>query len=74
MSGISGMNGAISSAIYGINQGLSALSNDTQTVASNGPDVGAIVDASQQKLAIEASVKTLAIANQTLGNLLDLFA
>jgi hypothetical protein len=74
MNGISSMNSAISSAIAGINNGLSGLSNDAQTIAANGPDVGAMVDASQQRLAIEASVKTLAIANQALGSLIDVFA
>jgi hypothetical protein len=74
MNAMSQTNSAISSATYGINTGLSNLSNDAQAVASNGPDVGAMVDASQQRIAIEAAAKTLAVANQTLGSLIDLFA
>ena len=74
MNAMSQTNSAISSATYGINTGLSNLSNDAQAVASNGPDVGAMVDASQQRIAIDAAAKTLAVANQTLGSLIDLFA
>lgn len=74
MSGISSMDSAFSSAVSGINNGLAGLSNDAQAVATNGPDVGAMVDASQQRLAVEASAKALSVANQTLGNLIDLFA
>ncbi|HEX4376149.1 MAG TPA: hypothetical protein VHZ99_03245 [Steroidobacteraceae bacterium] len=74
MNGISGTNSAFSSAVSGIDNGLAGLSNDAQAVATNGPDVGAMVDASQQRLAVEASAKALSVANQTLGSLIDLFA
>jgi hypothetical protein len=70
---------AAQNALAGINQGMANLSRDAQVVAqgsvANGNRVtDALVDAQQQKLDVEASVKALAIADQTLGSLLDIKA
>jgi hypothetical protein len=74
------MNG-ISSAVAGINSGLANLASDAQVVAAqlvgadNGASVvGALVDATQQRLAVDASAKVLASEDQTLGSLIDVFA
>jgi hypothetical protein len=61
---------------------MANLNRDSQTVAdsilSSGGDssavTGALVDAQQQALNVEASAKALAITNQTLGTLLDVHA
>jgi hypothetical protein len=82
MSGISGIgfgSTAVRNAQSGINQGMANLARDAQAVAggsvANGNGVtDALVDAQQQKLDVEASVKALEIANQTLGTLLDIKA
>jgi hypothetical protein len=78
-SGIGFGSTAVQNAQFGINQGMANLARDAQAVAggsvANGNGVtGALVDAQQQKLDVEASVKALEIANQTLGTLLDIRA
>jgi hypothetical protein len=70
MSGIS----AIQNALSGINRGIAGVNKDAGIIASNGPDVGAIVDAQQQLLSVEASAKALSITDQTLGTLIDVKA
>jgi hypothetical protein len=80
MNGISGFgSSAVQNALSGINQGMANLSRDAQTIAqgsvANGNGVtDALVDAQQQKLDVEASVRALSIADQTLGSLLDIKA
>jgi hypothetical protein len=82
MSGISSFgfgSTAVQNAQLGINQGMANLARDAQAVAqgsvANGNGVtDALVDAQQQKLDVEASVKALEIANQTLGTLIDIKA
>ena len=83
MSGISGIgfgSSAVQNALSGINQGMANLSRDAQAIAQgsvangNGGMTDALVDAQQQKLDVEASVRALSIADQTLGTLLDIKA
>ena len=66
-------------ALSGINRGMANLSQDARVIAqgsvANGNSVtDALVDAQTQKLDVEASVKALRIADQTLGALLDIKA
>jgi hypothetical protein len=70
---------AVQNALSGINRGMANLSQDAQVIAQgsvvNSSSVtGALVDAQTQKLDVEASVKALRIADQTLGTLLDVKA
>jgi hypothetical protein len=80
---------ALQNAQRGISRGMANLSRDQEIIASggaggpSGPTVlgpggdaitGALIDAQQQKLDVEASVKALAITDQTLGTLLDITA
>jgi len=75
------MNG-ISSAVAGINSGLANLASDAQALAAQSVGVsntgtsvvGALVDAMQQRLAVDASAKVLATEDQALGSLIDVFA
>ena len=68
---------AVQNAQLGINRGLSALNRDAASVASvstgiePGQDLtAALVDASQQKLYVEASAKALSIADEALSEAL----
>ena len=83
MNGLSSLgSSALQYAQQGISTGMANLDRDSQTVAdsilSSGGDsgavTGALVDAQQQALNVEASAKALAITNQTLGTLLDVHA
>jgi hypothetical protein len=69
---------AVQNAQLGISRGMANLSRDAQVVAQGnaGSDAvtGALVDAQQQALNVEASARALSIANQTLGTLLDVKA
>lgn len=70
---------AVQNAQLGISRGMANLSRDAQVVAqgttvNSDAMTGALVDAQQQKLAVEASARVLAVANQTLGALLDIKA
>lgn len=68
---------AIQNSLLGINTGLSNLNRDAQVVAdgitsgSSNSVTGALVDAKQQQLDVEASLTALSITDQTLGTLLD---
>lgn len=73
---------AFQNAQTGISRGMSAISRDAAVVASasNGTGlsedvVGALIDASQQKLYVQASAKALSIADEAmsaaLGQLVD---
>jgi hypothetical protein len=74
-SGIGGFgSSALQNAQLGISRGMANLSQDAQTIAQGGPVTGALVDAQQQKLDVEASATALSITNQTLGTLLDVTA
>jgi hypothetical protein len=81
MNSISGIgSNAAQNAELGISRGMANLSRDEQvvaqgTIASGGNAVtDALVDAQQQALNVEASVRALSIADQTLGALLDIKA
>jgi hypothetical protein len=82
MSGLSSIgvgSTAVQNALSGINRGMANLSQDARVIAqgsvANGNSVtDALVDAQTQKLDVEASVKALQIADQTLGSLLDIKA
>lgn len=82
MSGISSMgfgSTAVQNALSGIKRGMANLSQDARviaqgSVASGNSVTDALVDAQTQKLDVEASVKALQIADQTLGTLLDIEA
>lgn len=70
---------AVQNALSGIDRGMANLSQDARviaqgSVASGNSVTDALVDAQTQKLDVEASVKALQIANQTLGALLDIKA
>lgn len=77
---------ALQNAQRGISRGMANLSRDQEIIAAGGPSgptvlgpgsdaiTGALIDAQQQKLDVEASVKALAITDQTLGTLLDIKA
>ena len=73
---------ALQYAQLGISRGMANLDRDSQAVAqgiiSSGGNsdavTSALVDAQQQKLNVEASVKALAITDQTLGTLIDVRA
>jgi hypothetical protein len=80
-SGIGSGSTALQNSLLGINQGLANLNRDSQVVAngitsSGGGNAvtGALVDAKQQELDVEASVAALSITDQTLGTLLDVTA
>ncbi len=82
MSGLSSIgvgSSAVQNALSGIDRGMANLSQDARviaqgSVASGNSVTDALVDAQTQKLDVEASVKALQIANQTLGALLDIKA
>ncbi len=80
---------ALQNALLGISRGMTNLSRDQEVIAqgAGGPGqpvqadrsggdaiTGALIDAQQQKLDVEASVKALSITDQTLGSLLDIKA
>src|ERR1700733_13165921 len=73
-SGIGFGSSAVQNAQLGISRGMANLSQDAQTIAQGGPVTGALVDAQQQKLNVEASAAALSITNQTLATLLDVTA
>jgi hypothetical protein len=81
VSGTSAIPNAMQSAQLGIGRALTSLAQDSQQVAQSvtGGSAGnggssALIDALQQGLAIAASTRVLATANQTLGTLIDVFA
>ena len=61
-------------AQLGISRGMSNVARDAQAVADGGDPIAPLVDAAQQKLNVEANVKALEIANQTLGTLINVMA
>lgn len=80
ISAIGGSN-AMQFALVGIDRGLAGFTRDAQTVAESimpsstaGNLASAVVDAMQQRLAIEASAQVLVSTDRTLGNLIDVIA
>jgi len=53
---------------------MANVAQDAQAIASGVDPTGALVDASQQKLSVEANAKMLEIANQTMGTLINVMA
>ena len=75
MSSICGISGsALQYAQLGISRGMANMAQDAQAVASGSDPTAPSIDASQQKLNVEASAKALEIANQTLGTLINVMA
>jgi len=75
MNGISGIGaGALQYAQQGISRGMANVAQDAQAVASGADPAAPLVDASQQKLAVEANAKMLQIANETMGTLINVMA
>jgi len=75
MNGISGISaGALQYAQQGISRGMANVAQDAQAIASGVDPTGALVDASQQKLSVEANAKMLEIASQTMGTLINVMA
>jgi hypothetical protein len=76
------MNSSVQNAQLGISRGMANLSRDQEIIARGAGGLGggaeaitgALIDAQQQKLDVEASVKALSITDQTLGTLLDIKA
>ncbi len=71
----------LQSSELGIQRGLANVARDAQVVAgaSGSPDgtaedamIGALIDARQQALDVEASARALSIQNRTLGSLIDI--
>jgi hypothetical protein len=81
-SGIGSGSNAIQNAQLGISRGMANVSRDEQVIAQNPTALsdnanaftGALVDAQQQALNVEASARALSIADQALGSLLDVTA
>jgi hypothetical protein len=82
-SGIGTGSSAVQNSLLGINRGMANLSRDAETVAQGGiasggsggdAVIGALVDAQQQALNVEASARALSITDQTLGTLIDVKA
>jgi hypothetical protein len=76
---VSGIPSAFQSAQSGIRRGLAGLDQDAQVVAGGvsgdvGALTGALVDALQQRVAVEASARMLSTVDQTMGTLIDVKA
>jgi hypothetical protein len=75
MNGISGISaGALQYAQQGISRGMANVAQDAQAVAGGADPTAPLVDASQQKLAVEANAKMLQVANETMGTLINIMA
>jgi hypothetical protein len=78
LSGIGGGSSALQYAQLGIKRGVANVARDAQVVAgsSAGGDAstGALLDAHQQALNVEASARALSIADKALGTILDIKA
>ena len=53
---------------------MANVAQDAQAIASGANPTGALVDASAQKLNVEASAKMLQVANETLGTIINVMA
>lgn len=79
--GISSGTSGFQSSVQGIQRGIANATRDAQVIAgaSTAPDgagddamIGALVDAKQQEINVEASARALAIQDQVLGSLIDI--
>jgi len=76
---MSGIPSAFQSAQNGIRRGVAGIDQDAQAVASGGSGgvdglAGALVDALQQRVLVQASAKMLSTVDQTLGTFIDVKA
>ena len=74
---ISGMSGAISSALQGLNSSIANFNQDAQAIAGSvggGDATDALVDAGQQNIVAEANANVLSMSDKMLGSLLDVTA
>jgi hypothetical protein len=71
---MSGASSALQYAQLGISRGMANVANDAQAIAGGDDPIGPLVDASQQKLNVEANVKALQIANEALGTIINVMA
>ena len=53
---------------------MANVDQDAQAIAGGADPTAPLIDASQQKLAVEANAKAMQIADQTLGTLIDIKA
>jgi hypothetical protein len=53
---------------------MANVAQDAQAVAGGADPTAPLVDASQQKLAVEANAKMLQVANETMGTLINIMA
>jgi hypothetical protein len=81
ISSIGSASNALQSAQLGIQRGMANVTRDDQVVAQAGNAgvgtnsvTGALVDAQQQALNVEASARAMSITDQSLGTLLDIKA
>ena len=80
MSSLSSIGGssAMQNAQLGIERGMANVTRDAKVVAgasaSDAGVTGALIDAGQQALNVEASARALSIADETLGTLIDVKA
>ena len=74
ISSINGASSALQYAQLGISRGMANVAQDAQAVASGADPTAPLIDASQQKLSVEANAKALEIANQTMGTLINVMA
>ena len=74
ISSINGASSALQYAQLGISRGMANVAQDAQAVASGADPTAPLIDASQQKLSVEANAKALEIANQTMGTLINIMA
>jgi len=78
-SGIGGSS-ALQNAQLGIQRGVARVARDAQVVAGSSASAGdeavtgALIDANQQALNVEASARAFSIADKTLGTLIDIKA
>lgn len=81
MSSLSSIGNGLQYSLQGIQRGVANAARDAQVVASaaaspDGVDsdaaIGALVDARQQALNVEASAKAFSIQDQAIGSLIDI--
>ena len=77
------INSVLSVGLQGVQRGMQGLQQNAQAIANVGTEegpsslgdlAGEIVGLSENRLQVEASVKVLQTAGQTLGSLIDIHA
>ena len=80
ISGVGGGSSAMQNALGGIKRGVAKVAQDASVIAQAGVTgdsdsiTGALLDAHQQALNVQASARAFSIADKTLGTLLDIKA